>query len=209
MITAYGRDEVMKSVEEAGIEDVLIKPVTSSLLFDTVMRIMGGDTESCQETDIKTPVNGLIDLAGARILLVEDNDLNQEVAIELLTDAGFVVDLAADGAKALEMVNAQAHQGGYSIVLMDMQMPVMDGITATREMRKLPQHANLPIVAMTANAMSGDRDRCLEAGMNDHLAKPIDPEELWAKLRRWIKPLALQQFAPALPPPQTCSLSKV
>jgi two-component system sensor histidine kinase/response regulator len=206
MITAYGRDEVMMSIEEAGIEDVLIKPVTASLLFDTVMRIMGEDTESCHETDITTQDNGLIDLAGSRILLVEDNELNQEVATELLTDAGFVVDLAADGTKALEMINTQAEQGGYSIVLMDMQMPVMDGITATHEIRKLPQYANLPIVAMTANAMSGDRDRCLKAGMNDHLAKPIDTEELWAKLRRWIKPPTVQQFVPAQPQPMVTML---
>jgi PAS domain S-box-containing protein len=123
-------------------------------------------------------------IAGARILLVDDNDLNQEVGSEILKDAGFVVDVAENGQEALDMVQT----GRYDIVLMDMQMPVMDGVTATIAIRKLPQFADLPIVAMTANAMDQDRERCAAAGMNDHVAKPIDPDELWAALLKWIKP---------------------
>gem|GEM_PF-2020866 len=119
----------------------------------------------------------------ARILLVEDNDLNQEVAIELLRDAGFRVDLAENGAIALRMVQEKE----YDLVLMDMQMPVMDGLTATREIRKLPRCEALPILAMTANAMADDRERCLEAGMNDHVAKPVEPDELWKALLKWVK----------------------
>jgi len=102
----------------------------------------------------------------------------------LLRDAGFIVVLAENGAVAVRKVV----QAAYDIVLMDMQMPVMDGITAAREIRKLPQLAGLPIVAMTANAMSGDRQRCLDAGMNDHVAKPIEPEDLWTALLKWIAP---------------------
>src|SRR5690606_21913417 len=107
-------------------------------------------------------------LAGARVLLVEDNELNQEVALEFLQALGLVVDIAENGAVAL----AKLQQSGYDLVLMDMQMPVMDGLEATREIRRRPGLQTLPVVAMTANAMVSDRQRCLDAGMNDHIAKP-------------------------------------
>jgi len=189
MITGYGREEVTDAAQQAGIEAVLIKPVSASLLFDSVMRILGG--EQAKQPRRRQPVVAEADLgaiAGASILLVEDNDFNQEVATELLRQAGFVVDVADNGAIALEMVRQQSPAAGYDIVLMDMQMPVMDGLTATRELRKLPQCLELPIVAMTANAMEGDRERCIAAGMNDHVTKPIDPDQLSATLLHWIKP---------------------
>jgi len=186
MVTAFGRDEVMKAAGEAGFEDVLIKPVTSSLLFDTVMRILGGGpSETRFALSAAAPSVDLARVAGSRVLLVEDNDLNQEVASELLKEAGFLVEVADNGAIAVDMV-ARAAAEYYDIVLMDMQMPVMDGVTATREIRRLAQGRTLPIVAMTANAMAGDRERCLDAGMNDHVSKPIDPDDLWRKLQRWI-----------------------
>ena len=188
MITAYGRDEVLRAAAEAGIGDVLIKPVASSHLFDTAMQILGGTPAGLHhETGMTSTGTDLTDLAGARILLVEDNELNQEVASELLRDAGFVVEIACNGAVAIEMLDQHHGDSDYDIVLMDMQMPVMDGLTATREIRKQAQHDDLPIVAMTANAMTGDRERCIEAGMNDHVAKPIDPEDLWRKLHRWVR----------------------
>jgi two-component system sensor histidine kinase/response regulator len=118
------------------------------------------------------------------VLLVEDNDLNQQVALELLRQAGMRVDVAENGAVAVDRVRIQP----YDIVLMDLQMPVMDGLTATREIRRLPGRGGLPIVAMTANAMAGDRERCLAAGMQDHVSKPIEPARLWACLRRWLTP---------------------
>ena len=121
-------------------------------------------------------------LQGAHILLVEDNPLNQEVAAELLKQVGIRVDVAANGAEALQ----QLEQRSYDLVLMDMQMPVMDGLTATRKIRRQPQFADLPILAMTASALTSDRDACLEVGMNDFLAKPIEPKKLWAELARWI-----------------------
>jgi two-component system sensor histidine kinase/response regulator len=120
-------------------------------------------------------------LAGTRILLVEDNELNQEVAVALLSDFRVKVDVAENGAVAIEKLA----QEDYDLVLMDMQMPVMDGIAATEAIRRQPQFATLPIVAMTANAMQQDRDRCIDAGMNDHIAKPIDPDDLIAKLHKW------------------------
>ncbi|MBF0125293.1 MAG: response regulator [Magnetococcales bacterium] len=119
-----------------------------------------------------------------RVLLVEDNETNQEIALALLTDVGCVVDLAANGALAV----AKLEQTSYDIVLMDMQMPVMDGITATVAIRQLPQCVTLPILAMTANAMHADRERCLAAGMSDYIAKPIEPSDLWSKMVQWIPP---------------------
>jgi two-component system sensor histidine kinase/response regulator len=130
------------------------------------------------------------------VLVVEDNELNQEVARELLTGAGLVVDVAQDGQVAL----AKVQESRYDLVFMDMQMPVMDGLAATEAIRRLPELAGLPIVAMTANAMQRDQERCLQAGMNDYIAKPIEPEALWAVLRRWIKPRAAAVAAPAPAP---------
>jgi len=129
----------------------------------------------------------LASIQGARVLLVEDNDINQIVASEILTDAGLVVDIAEDGRMAIDMVQAKP----YDIVLMDVQMPVMGGLEATLEIRKLGRFETLPIVAMTANAMTQDRQRCLDAGMNDFVSKPIEPDELWRTLLHWVMAPAL------------------
>ena len=123
-------------------------------------------------------------ISGARILLVEDNEINQEVAFELLTDAGLLVDIAENGRIALGKIS-RTH---YELVLMDIQMPVMDGLIATVEIRKNRAWSKLPIVAMTANAMQQDRAACLAVGMDDHIAKPIEPDQLWRTLLKWIKP---------------------
>jgi signal transduction histidine kinase/CheY-like chemotaxis protein len=130
------------------------------------------------------PASDPTSIAGARVLLVEDNEINREVATEMLQAFGLVIDLASDGAQAVDRVRHQP----YDIVLMDMQMPVMDGLGATRAIRRLSGMQTLPIVAMTANAMAADRERCLAAGMNDHIAKPIDPQRLLATLLQWIRP---------------------
>jgi two-component system sensor histidine kinase/response regulator len=186
MVTAYGREEVMKEAESAGLEDFLTKPVNASVLFDTAMRILGGQSneERTSDRDVPNIMEDLAVIKGASILVAEDNELNQEVAIGLLTDAGFKVKIANNGQEVMDMVAKKA----YDIVLMDVQMPVMDGITATEEIRKDVRYKDLPIVAMTANAMQQDRERCIEAGMNDHVAKPIDPDELFRALLKWIKP---------------------
>ena len=186
MVTNYGHEEDITGGENANIEDVLIKPVSVSMLFDCVTRILGGVVDSTRMTvdALSDTFEKLASIKGARILLVDDNELNQEVATELLREAGFVVELAFNGEIALNKIRATE----YDIVLMDMQMPVMDGLTATQEIRKDPRLKNLPVVAMTANAMQGDRDRCIAAGMNDHVAKPIEPEDLWKALLKWIKP---------------------
>jgi PAS domain S-box-containing protein len=134
-------------------------------------------------------------IRGARILLVEDNEINQHVASEILRDAGFEVDIAENGLVGVAM----AQRNSYDLVLMDMQMPVMDGLTATRELRKALAPADLRIVAMTANAMDRDREACLGAGMDDFVPKPIDPDELWRVLLRWIPPRVSTMPAPLAP----------
>ncbi len=183
MVTAYGREEVLKQAEDNGFANVLIKPVTPSMLFDSAIAVLGADRDKAQET-ICAPARELGPLRDARVLLVEDNELNREVALGLLEDAHLSIDSAENGEVAVQMVSAR----NYDVVLMDMQMPVMDGITATKAIRSNPQRRTLPIIAMTANVMATDREKCIEAGMNDHIAKPIDPDELFAVLLRWIKP---------------------
>jgi signal transduction histidine kinase/CheY-like chemotaxis protein/HPt (histidine-containing phosphotransfer) domain-containing protein len=183
MVTAYGREEVLKQAEEASFDNVLIKPVTPSMLFDSAVQALSSDHEKTHEVEA-SPDRTLDSFRGARVLLVEDNDLNQEVAMGLLETTGLSIDVAENGEIAVRMVN----EHDYDLVLMDMQMPVMDGIAATQAIRSNPRFRTLPIVAMTANAMEGDREKCLQAGMNDHVSKPIDPDLLYAAVKRWVKP---------------------
>ncbi|HHQ4565778.1 TPA: response regulator [Aeromonas hydrophila] len=180
MVTGYGREEVFRQADTAGFDRVLVKPVCASVLFDTVIGLFG---QQASPLTFKPPqATHHYRFDGLRILLAEDNELNQQVALELLRAVGADVSIAGNGAIALEMV-AQTH---YDLILMDMQMPVMDGLAATRLLREredVGQHT--PILAMTANVMAGDRERCLAAGMDDHIAKPIDPDRLYAALQRW------------------------
>jgi len=182
MVTAYGRTEVLDEAEGSGIEIALVKPVTQSHLFDAAVRVLGGTTsqEPIQSEDWVEAIGAI---RGAKILLVEDNELNQQVAMELLKEGGLQVDLAEDGQQAVRMVRQKA----YDAVLMDMQMPVMDGLTATVEIRKDPRYESLPILAMTANAMESDREKTREVGMVDHISKPIDPATLFNALIRFVE----------------------
>ena len=183
MVTAYGREEVMKQAEETSFESVLIKPVTPSMLFDSVVQALSSGERTDAGTHGSTSVGfNFESIRGARVLLVEDNELNREVAAGLLEGAPVTVSEADNGEVAIRMLN----ESKYDMVLMDMQMPVMDGLAATHAIRQNSQFKDLPIIAMTANAMAGDRERCLKAGMNDHLAKPIDPDKLFDALLRWI-----------------------
>ena len=197
MVTAFGRDELMTRAEASGIADVLVKPVTASSLLDSTMRVLAdGSMEPARESmvDVALSPDQVGGLRGAHVLLVEDNDLNQEVAVGMLEDAGLRVDVAEHGAIALEMVQAAA----YDLILMDMQMPVMDGVTATLAIRQLPHFSPPPIVAMTANAMQADRERCLAAGMVDFVSKPIEPGDLVRALLRWIAPRSAVSAPPRL-----------
>ena len=192
IVTAYSREDVYEASNSVGIQDILVKPVTASLLFDSLMRLMDRAVPQDKQVELAS-AHSELRFDGARVLLVEDNELNQEVAAELLGQLGIGVDIAADGQLALDRLAT----GQYDLVLMDMQMPVMDGLEATRRLRADPRHAGLPVVAMTANAMAADRDRCLQAGMNDFVAKPVDPELLVDALRRWMPGRARAVQAPA------------
>ncbi len=206
MVTAYGREDVLQAAETAGLDDVIIKPVNPSVLFDSIVRILGGHFVAEPEENASNNED-LSAIRGASILVAEDNELNQEVARGLLEDVGLVVTIANNGEEALTLLQntllpstsapiTSSQQNSYDLILMDMQMPVMDGVSATEEIRKNTAWKDLPIVAMTANAMLQDKARCLAAGMNDHVAKPIDPDELFRALLKWIKPLAKAASTP-------------
>jgi signal transduction histidine kinase/CheY-like chemotaxis protein len=193
LVTAHRRQELLKGAQMLGIEHVLSKPVSASLLVNTMMQLMGQAPRALPPTrgqqDASALEAAMLPLAGARILLVEDNEINQLVACELLRGAGFSVDVAENGQIGVHQVHARdADNQPYDMVLMDMQMPVMDGVTASRLIRESYAPQVLPIVAMTANAMQADKERCLAAGMNAFVSKPINPEELWRALLGWIKP---------------------
>jgi polar amino acid transport system substrate-binding protein len=145
-------------------------------------RDQGGSARSTRRSDAAREVKAK--LRGAHVLLVEDNEVNQELALELLTTSGISVEVACDGQEALDLLAERDFDG----VLMDCQMPVMDGFTATRKIREQDKFRDLPILAMTANAMAGDRERCLDAGMNDHITKPINVNEMFRTMARWITP---------------------
>ncbi len=192
LVTAYGKEAVGKRAVEAGIAQILLKPVSSSMLYDSMLALFGVEgTPSTMAVGTQADVaDALLNpLRGARILLVEDNDINQQVATEMLEAENFLVDVASNGQEAVDMVGQSLlDKLPYDLVLMDMQMPVMDGVTAARIIRGNPAHAALSIVAMTANAMEADRQLCLDAGMNDFVTKPIEPHGLWSALSKWIKP---------------------
>lgn len=189
MVTSFGKEDAMNSAEmqRINLDHVLTKPVTQSSLLEALGSALNkGDVivGRSQEKNA-TPIEWMKQLSGARILLTEDNEMNQELAMELLTQAGMHVTIANHGQEALDILDKDPNFDG---VLMDCQMPIMDGYTATRAIRKLPQFAKLPIIAMTANAMAGDREKVIEAGMWDHIAKPLNVQAMFGTIAKWIKP---------------------
>jgi signal transduction histidine kinase/CheY-like chemotaxis protein len=254
LVTAYGREEVRRQAEEIDLEGYLVKPIGPSVLFDAILNAFGEwVVERPRAEEKQSNTEDLKDLQGAQILLVEDNEINQQVAKEILQGAGLNVTVANDGQKGLDA----AVQTRYDAILMDIQMPVMDGYTATRKIRQWesevgsrkaevgkkmsesggrkaddrgqrtedrgqmtddggqreederlgrwevemesnlqPPTHNIPIIAMTAHAMSGDEQKSLKAGMNDHVTKPIDPDQLFSTLLKWIKPADERTPAP-------------
>ncbi|NMF97653.2 response regulator [Aromatoleum toluolicum] len=194
MVTAWGREDAFLLAERAGIDGFLIKPVSPSMMFDTILSVLGrGRIFGTEErrASLREPASGG-QLAGARVLLVEDNEINREFAIELLRSEGLEVDEAANGEEAVQRVQAR----DYDAVLMDIQMPVMDGLEAARRIRALAgapgvmdgeRFAVLPIIAMTALAMAQDAEKSRAAGMNDHVTKPIAPDRLMATLANWVQ----------------------
>lgn len=198
MVTAFGREEAMDAAQERGVElgTVLTKPVTPSTLLESINIALGKESVAeprSRERDHAT-AEAMTDVAGSRVLLVEDNELNQELAVELLGDAGIEVVLACNGQEALDRLAADQD---FDCVLMDCQMPVLDGYAATRALRQRLELAGLPIIAMTANNMAGDREEALLSGMNDHIAKPIDPPAMFRTLSRWLSPYRAARTKPA------------
>ncbi|MES2583524.1 MAG: PAS domain S-box protein [Pseudomonadota bacterium] len=198
MVTAYGREDALGSAQQRGVklDTVLTKPVTASTLLEAIGETLGKGlvVETRSSEKAVTHNEAMAQLAGARVLLVEDNEMNQELALELLANAGVEVVLANHGQEALDIL---AKDSRFDGVLMDCQMPVMDGYEATRTIRQNPAFKDLPILAMTANAMAGDREKVLEAGMWDHIAKPLNVGEMFATIAKWIRPQSAEaQSAP-------------
>ena len=186
LVTAYASDELIHDSSIEGIEHVIPKPVNASLLFETILSIFNLFTteSSVNSYEAGNKNKDIAALKGVRILLAEDNLLNQQIATEILEDEGLVIDVANNGQEAVDMVNKKA----YAMVLMDMQMPIMDGLEATRTIRKNFSNDDLPVLAMTANASDADRQKCLASGMDAHITKPIDPDLLFTEIAKWIKP---------------------
>lgn len=186
MVTAFGREELAKEANGVKLDAIIIKPVTPSNLFDTLIRLQRNEIVQpiLVSEAFKASRETLKAIRGAHILLVEDNELNQQVAQEFLIKVGMDVTIANNGQEALEWLN----KASFDAVLMDLHMPVMDGLEATRRIRQLAIGHELPIIAMTAAAMTQDREACAIAGMNDHIAKPVELQELADTLVRWITP---------------------
>ena len=186
MVTAYGREEARQAATDVDVCGFLTKPVTPSSLLDAIMLAMGREAVSDTLADSRQLESSaaIARLRGAKILLVEDNEINQELALELLQSNGLHVVVANNGAEALSQLKVDDFDG----VLMDCQMPIMDGYEATRKIRQQQQYKDLPVIAMTANAMAGDREKVLKAGMNDHIAKPINVKDMFNTMAKWVTP---------------------
>ena len=191
MVTGYDTDSLLPLAAAIGINQVLLKPVNPAKLAEALMSFYANDAQPHSlglEPQGKSLLELVSSIAGSNILLVEDNEINQLVATELLAEGNVTVEVANNGKDALDMILARPTH--WDVVLMDMQMPVMDGVTATIEVRKTISAEQLPIVAMTANAMVQDKEKCMAAGMQDFVTKPIDPDILWETLLRVIRPKA-------------------
>ena len=182
ILTAYDWSDIEEEAREAGVTAFCSKPIFLSELRELLESPFAapGAEEDVQEDTAS--------FTGKKIFLVEDNELNQEIAVEILKEEGFAVDVADDGSVAVEKLK-ETKPGQYDVILMDIQMPIMNGFEATRQIRALdiPGISDLPIIAMTANAFDEDRKAALEAGMNGHIAKPIDVPKLLALLKEILK----------------------
>ncbi len=214
LMTAFGREEVMKQAEAAGVNAFLIKPIKQSVLLDTIMDVFGHEAIlSSEKFRYSAAIRNTEHFRNVSILLAEDNAINRQIATEILSSAGIIVDIAENGREAVDKVlrSFSDSRYAYDAVLMDVQMPEMDGYEATRIIREAQRHRGtkaqrddhhsvplplcpfVPIIAMTAHAMTGDREKCLNAGMNDYITKPIDTEHLFDVLSKWIRKETVQR----------------
>jgi two-component system, sensor histidine kinase and response regulator len=186
LVTGYGREDILKEAQDASFDGYLLKPVRQSVLFDTIMQVFGHEENvtSHEKSAINVSTEFLDSIRGASILLVEDNEINQQVAVELMESEGLYVDVAGNGKIACDKIGKKV----YDLVLMDLQMPVMDGFEACRIIRNDLDKKDLPVIAMTADAMAGVEEKVKAVGMNDYITKPIDLGQLWKTLAQWIKP---------------------
>jgi len=184
MVTAYEKDELIKQAKKIKINSVLVKPINSSVLLDTMIEAFSDHTSSLKSDEyVKASHKGVLkNAAHKQILLVEDNKINQQIATELLEEFALSVTIANNGLEALSALE----NSDFDLVLMDLQMPEMDGFQATRKIRQQQKWDHLPIIAMTAHNMSGDKERCLSVGMSDHIAKPVEPDKLFCTLKKWL-----------------------
>jgi CheY-like chemotaxis protein/HPt (histidine-containing phosphotransfer) domain-containing protein len=182
MLCPGGRDAASQRRDGSAVDHWLVKPLKQSQLFDTMMELLG--TVPAPSSRMHPGGTGEAEFSGVKVLLAEDNLINQRVAVEILKRVGIEAETAETGAIAVERVSANR----YDLVLMDVQMPELDGLAATEAIRKQVGDRETPIIAMTAHAMQGDRERCLEAGMDDYVAKPIDREALIATIKRHLRP---------------------
>jgi two-component system sensor histidine kinase/response regulator len=192
LVTAFGREEVREEAERLNLDGFLVKPVTKSMIVDTLVNVFaeeGVGSAVAKESEYSAK------LRGARILLAEDNDINQQIAVELLEGAGATVKVANNGREAVDVLSGGPQPPPFDVVLMDLQMPEMDGYQATAKLRGDARFADLTIIAMTAHATMEEKQRCLAAGMNDHISKPIDPANLYETVGRFYKPAALVDVA--------------
>ena len=183
LTSAYGNGQAAAHRSQTVVDGLLQKPLDASLLFEVVAAYLGVSAARTPSHSDRLSGDQRGFRRGTRVLVVEDNHLNQEVASELLASWGLTTEIAPDGASALTRL---AEEPPVALVLMDVQMPVMDGLQATRALRRDPRHAHLPILAMTANALSSDHERYRAAGMNEVITKPVDPEALHAALCRFL-----------------------
>jgi signal transduction histidine kinase/DNA-binding response OmpR family regulator/HPt (histidine-containing phosphotransfer) domain-containing protein len=198
IVTAYGADEFRANAQDADVAAFLTKPIVPDTLMAQIVAVFA-QPDPVRPARPATLPRVAEPLRGLRVLLAEDNEINREIAVELLTDGGLLVDTAENGRVACDRVEAAGE--GYAAVLMDVQMPEMDGIAATRLIRERWPAERLPIIAMTAHAYAQERQRCIDAGMNDHVAKPVDPALLMATLNRWLRPAPAPAAAsPVIPP---------
>ena len=181
MVSAFGRSDLFDAAKRAGIESFLVKPVDPSLLLETIQTLFAPTAGSREAAPADPPTN---QLSGSRVLVAEDNAINQQIVEHLLARLGITIEFAGNGREAVDAVLKDYTR--FDAVLMDVQMPEMDGLEATRLIRREVDATQLPIIAMTAHAMETERQLCLEAGMNDHLTKPVDPKALTRTLGRWI-----------------------
>jgi PAS domain S-box-containing protein len=205
IVTGFATEAVRQAAEAAGAVGFLTKPITLSSLYDMLVETFAGGGRPRSAL----PQAAAPNLTGIRVLLVEDNAVNQQIAVELLTSAGAAVSIANDGSEAVAAITGAVQPPPYDIVLMDMQMPDMDGHEATRAIRSDPRYDSLPIIAMTAQAMAEERDQCLSEGMNDHITKPIDPDLLYRTVLAFAGQRVVPRASAASPAPREAAVTEL